>query len=397
MKLAKVNKIMTDMLTVGAFPTVKYYVGRSISGSRHIPDVVEESILNYTGVERDRVVGVAKVANWIIPSFKMASGGHNTIFRAAQVLSKFGYRHNFYIFPPFDYPSEEQVRELINRYYFKDNNFKIHYLTKFPPELVESNILFVTDWRSAYIGSYVKNAAQKIYFVQDFEPYFYPKGATSALAEQTYKFGYKLLAASPWLHQLLTKEYDMKGSYFDLAVDHKNYYRSKSFDDRENSICFYSRLSTERRATYLGIQALKLLKKQRPDVQIYVFGDSGTHFGSEFVHLGILNTRKLQDLYSRCKLGVVFSLTNYSLIPQEMNACGLPVLEVKWKGNEVNYAKRRGVVLVEPQFQQLSNKMAELLDSDNALAEISRQGVLDVRDLNWEDELTKAFVQLDLT
>ena len=43
---------------------------------------------------------------------------------------------------------------------------------------------------------------------------------------------------------------------------------------------------------------------------------------------GILDSEKLAELYRAADLGLCFSTTNYSIIPQEMMACGLPVVEI---------------------------------------------------------------------
>ena len=45
----------------------------------------------------------------------------------------------------------------------------------------------------------------------------------------------------------------------------------------------------------------------------------------------------LADLYRRATVGVVFSATNYSLIPHEMMACGLPVVELDGESTRADF------------------------------------------------------------
>ena len=81
--------------------------------------------------------------------------------------------------------------------------------------------------------------------------------------------------------------------------------------------------------------ALELLHRQRPDLRIVLYG---THnlvrapFASE--QLGVETSERLSRLYAEATVGLSLSLTNYSLIPNEMLACGLPVVELAGRACE---------------------------------------------------------------
>ncbi len=58
-------------------------------------------------------------------------------------------------------------------------------------DLPASDVAICTFWVSAYFLLKFNKTKRKYYFIQDYEPLFYPGGATFALAESTYRFGFR--------------------------------------------------------------------------------------------------------------------------------------------------------------------------------------------------------------
>ncbi len=52
------------------------------------------------------------------------------------------------------------------------------------------------------------------------------------------------------------------------------------------------------------------------------------HAAFPYEHLGVLSPTQLAWLYSEATVGLCLSLTNFSLMPKEMLACGLPCVEL---------------------------------------------------------------------
>ena len=56
-----------------------------------------------------------------------------------------------------------------------------------------------TGWQTAHvIARRALEPMRRLYLVQDFEPFFYPRGAVYALAEDSYRFGFRSLAVGTW-------------------------------------------------------------------------------------------------------------------------------------------------------------------------------------------------------
>ena len=64
-------------------------------------------------------------------------------------------------------------------------------------------------------------------------------------------------------------------------------------------------------------------------------------------HAGILDAEALATLYRKCTIGFVLSGTNYSLVPNEMMACGLPVVDIDAEHTRLSYEPETAV-LAEP-------------------------------------------------
>lgn len=334
-----------------------------------------------------------KEISWIIPGFTMSSGGHTDIFRIANYLEKKGYINKFYIIPPYDWRIDTEALRTINKYFFEFKKAEVH-LLKGPDTIIpDANILVVTSWQTAYYGLNVL-AQKKFYFVQDFEPYFAAMGTEYLLAERTYHMGYTYLALSPWLDLKLKSEYSMEGTGLYIGVDHSEYSVSKQFEERDKAICFYSRAHSPRRGVEVGSMALALVQNEIPDLKIYLFGDENytPDVKFEYINKGLLKREELNKLFNSCQLGMAFSLTNYSIIPQEMNASGLPVIDIDWEGNRVNYNGRDAVLLSQFNPYSIAKLIVEQIQNPIRLKRLSEQAATESMNYKW-DKVFEIFLE----
>jgi O-antigen biosynthesis protein len=142
--------------------------------------------------------------NWIM-SPPSVGGGHQNIFRFIEILDKAGHKNNVYLYSTYDDMTVTQAKENVSSYCDAKNLT----IAKYDGTMVEADALFATGWETAYPAFNQKTKAQKFYFVQDFEPLFYPMGTNYILAENTYRFGFHGITAGGWLDNKLTKEYAM--------------------------------------------------------------------------------------------------------------------------------------------------------------------------------------------
>lgn len=262
------------------------------------------------------------VVNWVM-SPPSGGGGHQNIFRFIEYLDSLGYKNNVYLYSTLDDMTIAQAKENVSAYCkAKDLSFY-----RYKGSLVESDIVFATGWETAYPVFNDSTDAYKMYFVQDYEPYFYPVGTDYVLAENTYRFGFHGVTAGGFLQTKLSRDYGMKCDHFDFAAD-RNLYHFENTGKRKE-IFFYARPVTERRGFDLGIMALEIFHKQMPDYVINLAGwdVSGYDVPFPYVNHKAMRLEDLAALYNNCAAALVISLTNMSLLPLELLSCGtIPVV-----------------------------------------------------------------------
>jgi O-antigen biosynthesis protein len=93
---------------------------------------------------------------------------------------------------------------------------------------------------------------------------------------------------------------------------------------------------------------------------------------------------ELARLYREATVGMCLSLTNYSLIPQEMLACGLPCVDLAGGSTEAELGRDGGVELAVPDPIELADALERLLDDGDLWARRSRSGVEQARRASWD-------------
>lgn len=264
---------------------------------------------------------------WIMSPPGESSGGHQNIFRFISYLEAAGHSIKIYLYSahnPFTVANIRDTLKVSPSYPDFMGTMEAHTSAGVSADV---NVIFATGWETAYASFRDASLARRFYFVQDYEPYFYPVGSASVLAENTYRFGFEGITAGGFLAEKLATEFGMKTSHYDFGAN-RDIYSVKNFE-RRKEIFFYARPPTERRGFELGIIALALFAKERPDYTINLAGWDVREYQIPFhyVNLSELKIDQLNEIYNRCAAGLVISLTNMSLLPLELLAAGvIPVV-----------------------------------------------------------------------
>ena len=325
--------------------------------------------------------------NWIIPDIDAGAGGLSAIFRIAHEMEAHGHRHVFWIMGR---TRHENLREYVGKHFTPlDADFRV--LATADVARIEGDLVIASNDTSAYYVRGVGGVSAKAYLVQDYEPLFYPAGAYALTSEKTYGFGFKLITAGAWLHGRLAgasprpvRSYDLPhdpAAYFAPTTSSK--YTAKVIRPRRH-ISFYARATTCRRAVSLGLCAFKILALRRSDFTVHLFGQ--THCSPRlpfpFEEHGVLSPAELGELYRRCDVGVVFSATNHSLVPHEMMACGLPVVELAGAQNQAVYSPGC-IVLAEPDPAAIAEAVEKLLDETSHAEAVRLAGYAQIKGRSW--------------
>lgn len=337
---------------------------------------------------RDRPSRIA----WIMSPPGRGSGGHQNLFRFIDFAERAGHSCEIYI-----YNGGKPIGnlDLIKRMLAESDAYADlrANLTVWDRDVgvrPDTDAIVATGWETAYPAFLDQSRARRFYFVQDFEPLFYPTGTEALLAENTYRFGFHGITAGAWLSSKLSSEYGMRADSFDFSVDRSLYQYQNSGPRSE--IFFYARPVTPRRAFEFGLLALADFARMRPDVMINLAGWDVSNWSIpfEFNNLSSLQLNQLNAVYNRCAAGLVLSLTNMSLLPLELLSAGVvPV---------VNDAPSNRLVSNNPNIEYvpasplaIARKLVEVIERPDAVAH-SRRIADSVAATTWEDS-GKVFVE----
>ena len=320
----------------------------------------------------------------LIPPFGKGSGGHKTIFTLVDRLERAGHTCSVWMYDPRGHHGRKSGSVLRRTVVEEFVPIKAPVYKGFD-EWHGADVAVATGWDTAYQVMLLPHCRARAYLINDHEPEFYGTSADSMWAAHTYELGLYGISAGRWLRDLLARRYGQRGGWFRLGVDH-GIYHPGDVERRRDTVIFYSRSYTPRRAVPLGEIALRELKRRRPEVRFVFFGQDD-ELGVPFEHelLGVVEPEVLAERYRESTVGLCLSLTNYSLIPQEMLACGLPCVDLAGASTEAELGRDGGVELAEPDPISIADALERLLEDRDLWERRSAAGIAQVRDASWDE------------
>ena len=346
--------------------------------------------------------GVRKVS-WLVPYFKHPYGGIHTLLRFGDLLHRrHGVQSKFVVYDAPHVRTSELEGKVATLFPDFSGTFQVLNGKNEVERLAPSDLCIATFWMSAYLVLRNRNAAAHAYFVQDFEPLFYPAGTLYALAEQTYRLGLFGIFNTQGLYEHITSTYPMQGTWFEPAVD------AHVFSDGERAahkgavrVFFYGRPSVDRNAFELGIACLKALKaKYGKEVEIVSAGElwRPQDFGLRGVveNLGVLPYERTADLYRKSDVGLCFMFTKHpSYLPFELMASGVTVVTNDNPANVWLLKHERNCLLAPPTFSSILQQLVRAVEDGPLRARIGKAAAERIRETSWEQQVDKVYASLD--
>jgi len=319
--------------------------------------------------------GEQVIVNWVVIPGGPRSGGYTTIFRIIRYLEAHGYLNRVYFYNV--YRADHLYFESVVRNFY---GFK-GCVARLEEGMLDAHAVVATSWATAYPVFNSRCAGKRCYFVQDFESYFYPTGALSFLAENTYRMGFHAITAGSWLAQKLRAEFGMSAESFEFGSDTSCYRRLEN--SRRCGVVFYARPEAARRGFELGLMAIEIFAARHPEIEIHFYGAKMGKLPFNYTDHGTIAPEELNAIYNRCYAGLSLSLTNASLVPHEMLAAGcIPI---------VNDAVHNRIVLDNPFVRYappypaaLASELEELVLTRD-FNSLSRVAAASVRGASWDD------------
>ena len=341
---------------------------------------------------------------WIVPHFEMPFyGGILTILRTAEYLRKKGIKLTFL---GNGSPNAEALQAAVALAYPELAQSARFYAVNQDTDIDELglghlDVGICTLWTTAYDLLHMSNVGKKMYFVQDFEPLFYPASTTSCLVEATYRFGFKAICNTEPLASLY-RTYGGEADHFLPSVDTEVFHarnRHEWQSDEPLIIFNYARPGHPRNCFELICPAFKKLKaKYGEQIQIITAGAhwEPSDFGLQdaVTHLGLLSYEETGALYRLCDIGMVAMATRHpSYLPFELMACGAAVC--------TNYSPytdwllKDGVncALFETSVSSIVSTVSKLVDNSEFRQRVVKAGFQTVatEHSNWDNTCARIF------
>jgi len=296
------------------------------------------------------------------------AGGLADVLDLGQELGEKHGLRVFYRVPPEWYTLDEAVRRIrwtrpgVRR-------DQVRAVLDFVPEY-----LCATAWPTAYRVCQ-QPSARKLYFVQDYEPWFRPAGVEQWYAARSYELGLETFTLGPWLEGRLKSEHRV-ARIAALPFPMVDPPELGAPWERRDLVAFYVQPEKAHRGSELLVECARQVARgvdaEKRRIELVLFGSRELEymrFDFPSRILGVLEEAALRRLMARTRVGVSASFTNLSLLPLRFVAHGCWSVELDLPNVTTNLPDqlRNAVRLVAPDPEAMAKAVLESLEQPPAV------------------------------
>jgi len=254
---------------------------------------------------------------WLAIPPSPGSGGHTTQFRMMQAAIQAGQETTLLLY---DRHSGDFAR---NAQTVRDTwPWMTAEIAPVAERISGYDAVVATSWPTAHVAASRVSEGRLLYFIQDYEPYFLARGAECALAEDSYRLGFRHIALGRMVEGLLATEVGVEADMVPFGCD-TEVYGVRGVRRAREGVVLYAKRGNDRRGFALAMRALALFHAACPEEPIHVCGDRVDEAPFPVVNHGGVDPTRLNDLYNGVVAGLALSFTNISLVAEEMLAAGV--------------------------------------------------------------------------
>jgi O-antigen biosynthesis protein len=319
----------------------------------------------------------------VIPPFGFGSGGHEVVFRLTEQLEALGHTVSLWIDDPFR-ATRTSSSVLLRRI---EDDFGVRLRAPLHLGLGDwfgADVAVATGSQTVWPLLGLPGVHARAYLVNDDEPAFYPRSVESDLAAETYRQDLYCITGTRWMFELLQERDGARGGWFDYPVAPA--YSVRPVERRDDTVVVYARIFTHRRAVPLAVLALEeLIVNRGRRVRVQMFGGEAALPDApfDFEFLGLVRPERLAWTYSEATVGIALSMTNASLVPQDMTACGLPCVELAGGAAEATYGEHGGVAFAAFDPIAIADQVERLLDDPTERQRRRDEGLASTSARSW--------------
>lgn len=254
------------------------------------------------------------------------------------------------------------------------------------------DIVVATSWDTVSVSKRI-TGTYHMYFVQDYEPYFYGYGEQYLMCRSTYEQGLHMVSLGPWNKRIIEREckpvseisvVDFPCALADYPHMERDYaaYRDK----KEITLAVYLKYYGKRLPNFIPWMLNNTaagLAMHGIRLNVMTFGEAGTFRTDCGVNLGQLNREELCGLYHSADFGLVASMSNISLVPYEMHAAGLPVIEFA-DGTYTDFLPEDTALLTDMKHSDITEIILDALAEPEKLQRMNEKALEAMKELSWQ-------------
>ncbi len=284
-------------------------------------DVADSMRLNLALPERRPPRSQPLRIGWVVVPPSAGSGGHTTLFRMVEAVERAGHQCELFLFDR--YGGDLRAQERVIRDWWPNIRAGVRDASA---GITGVDACVASGWDTAHVlARRGGSPMRRLYFIQDYEPYFYARGSMYSLAEDTYRFGFRAIALGEMVATLLRSEIGICPDVTEFGCD-TSVYRLLPDCERAGVVVF-ARPEVSRRGFPLARLALQRFHELHPEVGIHLYGSEVRGLPFPATQHGRLTPAALNELYNSCIAGLAMSFTNITLVAEEMLAAGtIPIV-----------------------------------------------------------------------
>lgn len=361
---------------------------------------VEALLKNYDNdiVENTKPAEIKSVL-FVITRMVRFHGGQTSILRLGTELAKAGYRVGYAVYKK-QSKEEMHICASSNLADFKGtlhDMTELAYMTECSDGQADKTItqydaVVATSWDTVFFAK--RLPGYKMYFVQDFEPYFYKFGELFMMASKTYEQGLHMVSLGNWNKMMIEKHclpvselecVDFPYSAVEYPFEKRNF--EEYTHKKVLTLAVYLKYYGKRLPTLIQYMLVKLKEEfasEGMELKIKYFGEAKSYKPKGGENLGMLTKQELLSLYREADFGLAFSYSNISLVTLEMMSSGLPVIELK-EGSFTEYFSEECALLVSPSYKELYEKLKTCVKEPSILEKRQQAVERELAPLSWEE------------
>lgn len=322
----------------------------------------------------------------VIPVMKKFSGGCTSVLRLGSYLAKMGYVVRYGIC------GNQSKKDFIEAAKYNYIDFDEEVVEREKLYEISSDIVIATSWHSVYTAKRMNG--YKMYFVQDYEPYFYNYDERYLLAKKTYEMGFHIISLGKWNKNEILKNTQYPNLHIDV-IDFPYEKKEYSYIERDYSsyadkkkliFAVYVKAAGKRIPNIIQYMLMKLKNEfleSGIELEFLFYGEIKKYKTVVGKNLGKLNKKELKNLYANSDFGMSASMTNISLVPYEMIATGLPIIEFQ-DGTLPYFFEKESAILTTYHYMDLYEKLNDKISNPVKLQEMMQHAQEQIEGLSWE-------------